>query len=141
MTRLPHSTFDTRQSKALIRHRSFCTPHSAFCIAPVAALLAAALTVNAQLAVGPLTQDNAPIADRGAAEIMEVKPSAPCKFKRVWTFAVARDEDFVRKTAADVERELNDLFDAGVDEICAFEMTAIIDDPELYAVFLKYCGE
>ena len=30
---------------------------------------------------------------------------------------------------------------AGVDEICAFEMTAIVDDPELYAVFLKYCGK
>ena len=43
--------------------------------------------------------------------------------------------------AADVERELNDLLDAGVDEICAFEMTAIVDDPELYAVFLKYCGK
>ena len=45
------------------------------------------------------------------------------------------------QTPADVERELNDLLDAGVDEICAFEMTSIVDDPELYAVFLKYCGK
>ena len=47
----------------------------------------------------------------------------------------------IRRLAADVERELNDLLDAGIDEICAFEMTAIVDDPELYAVFLKYCGK
>ena len=32
------------------------------------------------------------------------------------------------------------LLDAGVDEICAFEMNAIVDDPELYSVFLKCSG-
>ena len=66
----------------------------------LAALFAAALTANAQLAAGPLTQDKAPLADRGAADIKDGRPSKPRKFKRVWTFANARDEDFVQKMAA-----------------------------------------
>lgn len=168
-------------------------------------LIVAALTANAQLTAMPSAQDDAPLADQAATDIKDVKPSGPRKFKRVWTFAGARDEDFVRKlaalnvqnvgaktpekvalakkygmlpnigagaaagthrqvmtaaetnalhalngepppssrgnwceqkTAADVERELNDLLDAAAGEICAFEMTAIVDDPELYAVFL-----
>lgn len=61
--------------------------------------------------------------------------------RRIPFIAVTRGNWCENKTTADVERELNDLLDAGVDEICAFEMTAIIDDPELYALFLKYCGK
>ena len=45
------------------------------------------------------------------------------------------------KTAADIERELNDILDSGADEIMAFEMDAIVNDPEIYGVFLKYCGK
>ena len=63
-------------------------------------LTAAALTANAQSAVQPLTQNDAPVADRVATDSKGVKPTAPRKFKRVWTFAVARDEDFVRKAEA-----------------------------------------
>lgn len=64
------------------------------------AAMAAALTANAQSTVRPLTQDDAPLADQAATDIKDVKPSGPRKFKRVWTFADARDEDFVRKLAA-----------------------------------------
>ena len=60
--------------------------------------------------------------------------------RRIPFIAVTRGNWCEHKTPADVERELNDLLDAGVDEICAFEMDAIVDDPELYSVFLKYCG-
>ena len=54
--------------------------------------------------------------------------------------AVTRNNWCRNKTAAEVEQELNDILDAGADELVACEMTAIVDDPELYAVFLKYCG-
>ena len=53
-------------------------------------------------------------------------------FKRGWC---------EQKTAADIERELNDILDSGADEIMAFEMDAIVNDPEIYGVFLKYCGK
>lgn len=39
------------------------------------------------------------------------------------------------------EMDLNDLLDADVDEICAFEITVIVNNPELYALFLKYCSK
>ena len=51
--------------------------------------------------------------------------------------AVLGDPEFYKKCVEPLLAEL----DVGIDEICAFEMTAIVDDPELYAVFLKYCGK
>ena len=76
-----------------------------------------------------------------AADCLAKRPADYPRSRRVPFIAVTRGSWCENKTAADVERELNDLLDAGVDEICAFEMTSIVDDPELYAVFLKYCGK
>ena len=75
-----------------------------------------------------------------AADCLAKRPADYPRSRRVPFIAVTRGSWCENKTAADVERELNDLLDAGVDEICAFEMNAIVDDPELYSVFLKYCG-
>ncbi len=75
-----------------------------------------------------------------AADCLAKRPADYPRSRRVPFIAVTRGKWCENKTAADVERELNDLLDAGVDEICAFEMTAIVGDPELYSVFLKYCG-
>ena len=76
-----------------------------------------------------------------AADCLTRHPADYPRSRRIPFIAVTRGNWCENKTPADVERELNDLLDAGVDEICAFEMTAIVDDPELYAVFLKYCGK
>ena len=75
-----------------------------------------------------------------AADCLTRRPADYPRSRRVPFIAVTRGDWCENKTAADVERELNDLLDAGADEIMAFEMNAIIDDPELYAVFLKYCA-
>ena len=75
-----------------------------------------------------------------ATDCLSKRPADYPRSRRVPFIAITRNDWCPRKSAADVERELNDLLDAGVDEIVAFEMNAIVDDPELYAVFLKYCG-
>ena len=136
---------------------------------PILAALAAALAANAQFTVRPWTQDNAPLADRVAADFKDVKPSGLRKFKRVWTFADARDEDFVRKLAAlnvqnvgartpekvALAKKYGMLPNIGAGAAAGTHrqvmtaaetnalhaLNAIVDDPELYAVFLKYCGK
>ena len=135
----------------------------------LAALVAAALTANSQSTARPLTQDDAPLADQAATDIKDVKPSGPRKFKRVWTFADARDEDFVRKLAAlnvqnvgartpekvALAKKYGMLPNIGAGAAAGTHrqvmtaaetnalhaLNAIVDDPELYAVFLKYCGK
>ena len=74
------------------------------------------------------------------ADCLSNRPADYPRSRRLPFIAVTRNNWCKNKTAAEVERELNDILDAGADEIVAFEMTAIVDDPELYEVFLKYCG-
>ena len=75
-----------------------------------------------------------------ATDCLTRRPADYPRARRIPFVAVTRNNWCRNKTAAEVEQELNDILDAGADELVAFEMTAIVDDPELYAVFLKYCG-
>ena len=74
------------------------------------------------------------------ADCLSRRPADYPRARRIPFIAVTRNDWCSNKTAAEVEQELNDILDAGADELVAFEMTAIVDDPELYEVFLKYCG-
>ena len=74
------------------------------------------------------------------ADCLSKRPADYPRSRRLPFIAVTRNNWCKNKTAAEVESELNDILDTGADEIVAFEMTAIVDDPELYAVFLKYCA-
>ena len=76
-----------------------------------------------------------------AADCVTRRPKDHPRSRRVPFIAVTKLGWCEPKSARDVERELNDILDAGADEIMAFEMDAIVADPEIYAVFLKYCGK
>ena len=76
-----------------------------------------------------------------AADCMARRPAEHPRSRRVPFIAFTKRGWCEQKTAADIERELNDILDSGADEIMAFEMDAIVNDPEIYGVFLKYCGK
>ena len=76
-----------------------------------------------------------------AADCTARRPAEYPRSRRVPFIAFTKRGWCEQKTAADIERELNNILDSGADEIMVFEMDAIVNDPEIYGVFLKYCGK
>ncbi len=76
-----------------------------------------------------------------AADCVTKRPVEYPRSRRIPFIAFTKRGWCEPKSASDIERELKDILAAGADELMAFEMDAIVDDPEIYAVFLKYCGK